>query len=306
MLASMSRVPLSTLRAFHEAARTQNLRAAAEVLHLTHSAVSQQIRHLEQQVGFALFERNGRSLRLNPAGAALQRAVAAALETLESGRLAAAEIAAGRGQNLRLTVLPSFAQRWLLPRMTAWREQHPDIVLEIHTSQALVDLRREGFHAALRLGDGQWRGLHAERLADSPLIAVASPARAARLAGGGAAALAVEPLLGGAGKWSRFLALAGLTLPARTVAEFSDAGLMLQAAEMDLGVALARELLAADALRSGALVRVSPLALDDPDSATMWFVHPPEFTGLPALQALRDWLHAQMAASRGAGGSAGG
>jgi len=294
----MSRLPLSTLPTFREAARSENLRATAERLHLTHSAVSQQMRLLEQQLGFALFERRGRSLALNAAGAALQRSVEAALATLDEGVRAAAMAAEGKVQTLRLSMLPSFAQRWLLPRMGRWRERHPGITLDIHTSQALVDLQREGFHAALRSGPGPWRGLEAEQLVTSSLIAVGTPARAARVRPGDHTALAAEPLLGRAEQWTRFLSLCGCKLRGKTVAEFNDAGLMLQAAEQDLGVALASELLAADALQAGRLVRLSPMTLADRDPAPYWFVYLPQHAALPALRALREWLHEEMGRSR--------
>jgi len=300
MLTSVARLPLNTLPAFRVAARLQNLRAAAEELHLTHSAVSQQIKLLEEQIGLPLFDRRGRSVVLNAAGAALQRAVEPALDRLAEGLRAAQAADAGTAHQLRLTVLPSFAQRWLLPRMGRWRERHPEITLEIHASQQLVDLQREGFHAALRIGSGQWRGLQAERLMDSPIIAVASPARAARLAPGDLAAIAAEPLLGPAETWEHWLALGGQRLAAKPVAEFNDSGLMLQAVEQDLGIALARELLAADALQAGRLVQLSPQALADPAFATYWLVHAPELAGWPPLVALRDWLFDEMALSRAA------
>ena len=294
----MARLPLSTLPAFRAVARLQNLRAAAETLHLTHSAVSQQIKLLEAQAGVLLFDRRGRGIALNAAGAALQRAVEPALDRLAEGLLAAQAAVAGAAQQLRVSVVPSFAQRWLLPRMGRWREQHPDVALEIHSAQQLVDLQRDGFHAALRMGSGSWRGLQAERLIESPLIAVAAPARAARLAGGNARALAGEPLLGATELWAQFLALCGCRLSGKTVADFNDAGLMLQAAEQDLGIALARQLLAADALAAGRLVRVSPLELNDASTASVWFVHPPELAEWPPLLALRDWLRDEMALSR--------
>jgi LysR family transcriptional regulator, glycine cleavage system transcriptional activator len=296
----MARLPLNTLPAFRVAARLQNLRAAAEELHLTHSAVSQQIKLLEEQIGLPLFDRRGRSIVLNAAGAALQRAVEPALDRLAEGLRAAQAADAGTAQQIRLTVLPSFAQRWLLPRMGRWRERHPEITLEIHASQQLVDLQREGFHAALRVGSGQWRGLQAERLMDSPIVAVASPARAARLAVADLAAIAAEPLLGPVEMWERWLALGGQRLTAKPVAEFNDAGLMLQAVEQDIGIALARGLLAADALQAGRLVQLSPLALADPDFATYWLVHAPELADWPPLAALRDWLFDEMALSRAA------
>ncbi len=299
MLTSMTHLPLNTLPAFAATARLQNLRAAAETLHLTHSAVSQQIKQLEQQLGLQLFDRRGRGLVLNKAGAALLAAVEPALERLAQGVLAAQAAASGAVQQLRLSVLPSFAQRWLLPRMGRWRERHPDIVLEVHASQQVVDLAREGFHAALRTGTGQWRGLQAQRLLQSPLIAVAAPARAARLPLGDHQAIAREPLLGATEEWQRFLALCGCRLQGKTVADFNDYGLMLQAAEQDLGIALTRELLAADALQAGRLVRVSPLKLqDDESTATYWFVSPPDLAEWPALVALRQWLLDEMAQSR--------
>ena len=110
--------------------------------------------------------------------------------------------------------------------------------------------------------------------------------------------LAAEPLLGDAGSWARWLALSGARLAAKPVAEFNDFGLMLQATEQDLGIALTRELLAADALRAGRLVRLHEAALDEPASSTYWFAHPEELAGWPPLQALRAWLNDEMALSR--------
>ncbi len=294
---SPERLPLQTLPAFRAVARLQNLRAAADELHLTHSAVSQQIKLLEEQIGFQLFDRRGRRVVLNAAGEALQRAVEPALDRLDEGLRAAGAVAAGSAQRIRITLLPSFAQRWLLPRMARWREAHPDMTIELHTSQNLVDLQREGFHAALRQGSGQWRGLVAERLTDSPLIAVGSPAAARRLQGLGTAALADEPLLGDADLWERWLALGGCRLAVRPVASFNDAGLMLQAAEQGIGITLGRELYAADALRDGRLVRLSPLALRDDVAYAFWLAYPPELAAWPPMCALRDWLHAELARS---------
>ena len=194
MLTSMARLPLHTLPTFRTAARLANLRATAQALHLTHSAVSQQIRVLEEQLGFPLFERRGRRILLNPAGKALLASVESALATLDDGMQAAAAAATGSRLLLRLTTLPSFAQRWLLPRMGRWRARHPDIALEIDATQNLVDLQREGFQAAIRSGRAPWPGLEAEPLIDSPLIAVGSTAVARRLLGQGEAALANEPL----------------------------------------------------------------------------------------------------------------
>jgi LysR family glycine cleavage system transcriptional activator len=296
-LPGLARLPLQTLPAFRAVARTQNLRAAAEELHLTHSAVSQQIKLLEEQIGFELFDRRGRRIVLNAAGQAMQRAVEAALERLDDGLRAAAALAAGTTQRIRLTLLPSFAQRWFLPRMARWRAAHPEIALELHTAQQRVDLQREGFDAALRQGGGQWRGLDAERLIDSPLIALGTPAAARRLQGRGIEAIADEPLLGSPDLWERFFALADCRVPVNPVASFNDAGLMLQAAEQGIGIALGRELFAADALREGRLVRLAPQALADETAYAFWLAYPPERASWPPLVALRGWLHDELASS---------
>ncbi|HZF78473.1 MAG TPA: LysR substrate-binding domain-containing protein, partial [Rubrivivax sp.] len=259
-----------------------------------------QIKLLEEQAGLPLFERRGRGLVLNAAGSALQRAVEPALDRLAEGLREAQAASSSALQQLRLTVLPSFAQRWLLPRMGRWRERHPDITLEVHASQTVMDLQRDGFHAAIRAGSGPWRGVHAERLIDSRSVVVAAPQRAARLARATPQQLAAEPLLGDADQWSRWLQLSGAKLAAKPVADFNDAGLMLQATELDLGITLVQELPAADALQAGKLVRVSPLALHDTrsDATTYWFLHPVELAESPALAALRRWLHDEMALSR--------
>ena len=295
-----SRLPLNTLTAFRVVGATQNLRAAAETLHLTHSAVSQQIRNLETQLGFALFDRRGRRIALNAAGEALLRSVNAALAEIDDGVQAAAAAAGGAAQRLRVSALPSFTQRWLLPRMGRWREQHPDIALEIDASQHPVDLQREGFHAALRQGRGPWPGVESELLlgAPMPLVVVGSAAAARRLQGAGPEAFAREPLLGDVELWERWFAAAGLRTQVNPVATFNDAGMMLQAAEQSLGLAVTREILAADALGDGRLVRLSPLSITYEHAYPYHIVYPPGLRDWPPLVALRRWLHDEIERSQ--------
>ena len=253
---------------------------------------------LEQQIGFALFDRHGRRVVLNAAGAALLRAVEPALSQLDDGLRAAAAASGNQEQRIRITLLSSFAQRWLLPRMGRWRDRHPDIGIELHTSQNVVDLNREGFHAALRQGSGTWRGLRALRLTDSRLIVLGSPEAAFRLRGRDAAALADEPLLGSPALWQRWFAASGVRTRVNPVAAFSDAGLMLQATEHGLGLALAREILAADALRDGRLVRLSPVSMQEEEAYAYWLAFPPTLYDWPPLVALRDWLLEELALSQ--------
>lgn len=294
----MSRLPLNTLVAFRAVAESQNLRAAAEQLHLTHSAVSQQIRALEERLGFALFDRLGRRVVLNRAGEALLRAVQGALVRLDEGVQAARSAAAGDAPALRITVLPSFAHRWLLPRLARWRERHPQLALEIDASYRMVDLVREGFHAAVREGHGPWPGLQSERLFEQQAIVVGSPAAARRLEGAAVDAFAREPLLGEDVAWNDWFAAAGLAIGVRPVASFNDAGLMLQAAEQDLGIAISREMLAADALVAGRLVKLSPVVISHPDVRPYHFVYPPHLEDWPPLVSLRTWLREEIEQSQ--------
>ena len=294
----MARLPLNTLATFRAVAESQNLRAAAQTLHLTHSAVSQQIRGLESSLGFALFDRRGRRVVLNAAGQALLRSVQAALVQLDDGVQAAAAAASGAGQRLRITVLPSFGQRWLLPRIGRWRARYPDLALEIDASINAVDILREGLHAAIRQGVGPWPGLESERLFDRPpMIVVGSPTAARRLLGAQPEAIAREPLLGDADLWKAWFDAAGVRTPVTIVAYFNDAGLMLQAAEQNLGLALSREILAADALQDGRLVQLSPVTIMHEYAQPYHFVYPPSLRDWPPLVALRDWLREELDAS---------
>ena len=255
---------------------------------------------LEEQLGFCLFDRRGRRIVLNAAGEALQRAVEPALDRIDDGVRAAAAAASGATQRIRVTLLPSFAQRWLLPRMLRWRERHPDIGIQAaHVAERRRPAAR-GLPRGAATGRRQLARAHrpSERLIDSPFIALGTPAAARRLQGRGEAALADEPLLGEAELWERFFALGGLRAAVNPVAAFNDAGLMLQAAEHGIGIALARELFAADALRAGRLVRLSPLSLPDASTAfAFWIAYPPELADWPPLQALRAWLHDEVARS---------
>lgn len=295
-MASLDRFPLHYLAAFRAAAQTENLRAAAESLHLTHSAVSQQIRGLEAQLGFEVFTRQGRRLALNPAGQALQRAVTKVFAELQAGLAAAAQAHGSAAQTLRVTALPSFAQRWLLPRLPRWQALQPCIALDLHASQQVVDLEREGFHLGLRIGRGPWPGLASEPLFHSPHIVVAAPALAQRLVGQPPELLAQQPLLGDADLWREWFAQAGCEAAVPPpVATFNDAALLGQAAEQGMGLALTRELFAADAVLDGRLVRVSAQAIDEDATRDYQVVYPEALGSDPAVRAFCDWLHAEVA-----------
>jgi LysR family transcriptional regulator, glycine cleavage system transcriptional activator len=291
---------LRYLPAFKAAAELGNLRAAASVLHVTPSAISQQISRLEEQLGFVVFEREGRKVVLNEAGTLLLRRVQAALKEIDAGVQEAAITANARANLVvRISVVPSFAQRWLLPRIGRWRATHPAVGLEIAATRHSVDLAREGVHAGIRAGGGVWPGLVAERLTDLdlPLVPVGCRDAAHRLAGRGPEAIADEALLGDPLLWQRWFMRAGVPATVSSAATFAETGLMLQAAEQDIGLVLARGLYTIDALQDGRLVRLSDIDVALDDAQRFFFVYPPGLRDWPPLVQLREWLREEIAQS---------
>ncbi len=153
-----------------------DLRATAQQVHLTHGAVSQQIQQLEQAMGCPLFERQGRGLRLNAAGRELLAVAEPTLEALQQGIGRVRRVA--QSQALRISVLPSFAHYWLMPRLSSFHAACADITLDIDASLAVQDLTRKGFDAAIRLGNGQWADMQAQLIARGEVVPVATPALA--------------------------------------------------------------------------------------------------------------------------------
>lgn len=164
---------LTALRAFEAAARHQNFSAAARELNVTHAAVAQQVRGLEAELGLELVYRQGRGLGLTPEGARLAQAVG---EGFRGVAQVLAELSAVQpGAPVRVTLTPTFAAQWLMPRLGEFWKAHPDIEISLHPDKRVVDLRREGIDLALRFGTGKWPGVEAEFLAAADYVIVAAP-----------------------------------------------------------------------------------------------------------------------------------
>ncbi|WP_337261634.1 MULTISPECIES: LysR substrate-binding domain-containing protein [unclassified Serratia (in: enterobacteria)] len=285
------RLPIHLLPTFIIAARLENLRATAQQIHLTHGAVSQQIQQLEQAIGCPLFERNGRGVRLNAAGRELLAVAEPALVALQQGISRVRRIAAS--QTLRISVLPSFAHYWLLPRLAEFHRACPGIRLDIDATLVVQDLARKGFDAAIRLGQGTWPGVQAQRIATGEVVPVATPALALQWQQAFARAEATLPLLEhDVTPWRTWFQAQGYASGGQQVALFNDAGLLIRAAEQGFGIALVKAVLVGDLIAEGRLV---PLAaaqrLGNDDTYLVW----PQATGLqPAVEALLHWLQQQL------------
>lgn len=291
----MPRLPLSALRAFDAAARRLNLSQAAEELHVTHAAVSRQIKLLEELAGRRLFQRHARGLSLTPEGGRLAAGVRDGLARLEA---AWAELCrAPEPGVLTLTTVPSIAARWLVPRLAQFQARHPDRDIRISTSVRLADFRGEAVDLGIRFGAGHWPGLHAERLFGAAVFPVCTPGLAARIQG--PADLAGLPLLHDDDftAWGRWFAAAGLD--AREAGRgpvFEDRNVLVQAALAGQGVALLSEAIAWAELLGGRLV--CPLALSVELDWAFYLVCAAERVRDPVLVPVLDWLRAEAAATR--------
>ena len=151
---------MQALRAFEAAARTRSLSRAAESLHLTHGAISHQIKALEAELGVSLVERAGRGIRLTEVGERFAGQVRSALAELADAVREARDRSNPR--QLRVSVMPSFAARWLLPRIGRFIAAHPEVDLDVRASSTLVDFRRDDVDVAVRYGSGHYPGLGVE------------------------------------------------------------------------------------------------------------------------------------------------
>ena len=286
---------LTALRAFESAARHGSAKRAAEELSVTPTAISHQVRQLEQSLGVALFTRMPRRLVLTPQGRLLQETLAAAFDSIAAGVMRVR--AAPRRQVVTLSTTPAVAARWLLPRVCALNESHPELDLRIHASHTPVPLDGVGADMAIRYGSGDWPGLVVEKLFDNLFIPACSPALKLRRRSElpRHTLLHFEPMGGFSapvdwGAWQRAARVPGLDTRAGLVV--SDETHAVAAALGHQGVALMSRMLIADELRAGTLVR--PFGPDLPGQP-FHLVYPPARRQEPQIVAVRDWVMGMQA-----------
>lgn len=255
MLAPRRFLPsISSLLALEAVDRLGSATAAADELSLTHSAVSRQIKVLEEQIGVTLFRRAGKGLALTPAGADYARAVRDCLNDLARASLKIR--AGGTRSSLNLAVLPAFGMHWLAPRLKIFSDRHTDVTTNLTTRLAPFDFAREKFDAAIHYGGPDWQGVDYLELARERVIPAASPA----LVGDGpldAKALLGKPLLhleSRPGAWEEWLAAQGADAQRLRGMLFDQFTSMAEAAALGFGVALLPEYLAKTEFERGRLV----------------------------------------------------
>jgi LysR family glycine cleavage system transcriptional activator len=282
------RLPLNALRVFEAVASRLNFGEAAEALHVTPAAVSQQIKSLEDYLQTPLFRRDGRRVQLTPEGVELLPGVRRGLDELEA---TLQHIRQERHQGaINLSMLSSFLQRWLMPRLADLNKRHPEIQLRLHTSPDAVDFARTDFHAALRFGLGRYGELYTEKLLGDWLVAVAAPQLIQKhgpLPDTGD--LAQFPLLHGDElDWANWSSGDTRSMSALRGAFIDDSASLLSAVLEGLGFGLLRWTLAANEVRAGRIVLASEHIVRHRFS--YYFVCPSSYATFPKVAALRDWL----------------
>ena len=280
--------PLETLRVFEVACRHGSYTEAARELHVTHSAVSQRIRQLEEELGFALFERQGNRMVPTPGALRLQAGVKSAFSELNAAlgslrtRRAEADIA--------VSLLPVMAARWLVPRLPRFTARFPRINLHIKTGQSLANFKSDGVDIAIRFGTGDWKGLRAVKLLDEECFPVCSPSLNHGRLPKDPASMLSEPLLIDRNlSWRAWFRSAGLELD-RDIAgtSFTDTNALMEAAVTGQGIALGRMSFTRSDILAGRLVRLFEHNMRL--SYCHYAVYPTASESNPALMAFRDWL----------------
>jgi LysR family glycine cleavage system transcriptional activator len=293
---SLDLPPLNALRTFEAVARHASMTKAAHELHVTQTAVSHQVRQLEDHLAVKLFVRAPGRLELTAEGRAWAAALADVFARLHAAnrRLRIAP----RRPVVSITAIPSFAAGWLVPRLGGFFARHRDVDVRISPTETLVDLAAESIDLGIRYGSGRYPGLVVDKLVDDAWLVVCAPELASRVRE--LADLHRVPLLRDdqPDGWESWLAGRGIRdLDVRRGPELTDSAMVVDAAVRGQGVALARWSLAADALAAGRLVRVFPRVRPVPTGRAYYLVAHAHTLLRPEVAAFRAWLAGEIAAS---------
>lgn len=286
--------PLNALKAFEAAARHESFTAAAAELNVTHAAISRHIRELEGWLGTKLFVRTGRGVELTDRG----KGYVAELTRAFDGLAAATETVSGRRrrrrQQLTVSVEPSFAALWLVPRLGRFTAANPDIDLVLESANRLVDFARHEADVGIRFGRGVWSGVAADLLTRTRMTLVCSPALLEATGIRAPADLQPGLLLQDESRryWAEWLTAAGVADRISPQGPTLGLHLTIPAAEAGQGFSLADEVIAGDALVGGRLVRPFAAAID---LYGYYFARGADRKETRAMTAFHVWIAAEIA-----------
>jgi LysR family transcriptional regulator of beta-lactamase len=290
-------IPLKPLRAFEAAARHLSFTQAAIELNVTHSAVSQQVKLLEEQLNCPLFLRVPRGLMLTPEAEHLLPVLNESFDRIAQ----LLDFFAGRKvrEKLKVGVVGTFATGFLLPRLSAFYQKFPHIELQISTNNNRVDVAAEGLDYAIRFGNGAWHGTAARYLCDSPLTPLCTADIAAKISQ--PADLFNFTLLRSyrRDEWTAWLQHVGgpQLSPTHPVIVFDSSVTMLEAAQAGIGVAIAPARMFGRLLGAGVIQRPFSAEIS---LGSYWLTRLQSKTETPAMLEFANWLSAEMAETSGA------
>lgn len=283
--------PLNPLRAFEAAARLGAVRKAADELTVTPGAVSRQIQILETHLGVQLFRRTANTMVLTALGEQYFEAISPHFEGL---REASRRLTGRRSpQVLKVRAYTTFAMKWLIPRLSEYQQTNKDMEVQLTTSLENVDFEREDVDCAIRLGDGTWPGLEADRLIANELIPVCSPAYQRRLQLIEPSDLVNAQLLHSLARpddWRLWLEAAKQPkVDPYAGARYASSALVIQAVTAGQGIMMAQKALVGEELASGQLVQPFGPTLDR-GRFTYYLVYPANRLRSRAFRQFRGWL----------------
>lgn len=287
--------PLNALRAFETAARHMNFSRAADELSVTPGAVSQQIQNLEDYVGAPLFKRTPKGLLLTDAAQTALPALREAFDRL--GEAASLLTAAVDGRRVTVSAAPSFAAKWLVPRLGRFEAAHPEVDVWLSAGMELVDFASGEVDVAIRYGSGRYPGLEVQRLMSETVIPVASPELLAERALDSPEDLAHHVLLHDGSPdadescpdWQMWLTARGIRgVDGARGPRFNQSSLVIEAAMNGRGVALAKRALAQADIDAGRLI--APLQIATAVDFAYYVVHPKAKGRLSQVKAFVKWL----------------
>jgi LysR family glycine cleavage system transcriptional activator len=287
--------PISTLRAFEAAARLRGFSAASKELSVTHSAVSQQIRALEELVGYTLFYRSGNEMLLTEQGKRLADRTTIILNDMSLAFPKESKSQSFCDKTLTLEVMAPIAENWLLPRLKEFNELNPDIILNITTIPDLASSYDATANLSMRYGDGNWPGVEKIKLREEIVFPACSPAFLQVHPDVSLQNLTKFPLLRHALiSWDHWCVKAGLPMQSLgNTLTFNDVTHGIHAAMAGQGIVLARHLIVKDHLDAGRLVRLFDVAV--PGTYSYYLVWRPNKAKDAAIAAFKDWAIAAMA-----------
>lgn len=282
---------LRALQAFDETASHSSLTRAADVLNVTHGAISRQIKLLEIHLGVTLFHRRPNGVELTKAGERLHQSTRGAFSALQLGVLDVKRL--HHRQSITVSLSTSLALKWLVPLLSSFQSKHPDIALLLDTNDSFADFDISEVDVALRFGVPGWDGLYHEQIKQEELVVVAAPSLVEKMQ----PPMLVEdivslPLLHDAfnvgwESWAEQVGLSAEQINAQNV-KYVDSAVLLEAAIDGQGVALARHLLAERDLKLGRLIRLDETTV--PLDRGLYFVCRPGDQDRVAIRIFKKWL----------------